>query len=74
MKKFATSLLIYAGPLAYNFLQQNMPEALPCIRTIQNLIYSEYHPIQEEEEHRLIRDYEHENCHNVTNTPLLYLL
>lgn len=47
MKKFATSLLIYAGPLAYNFIQQNMPKALPCRRTAQTLLYSEYHPIKE---------------------------
>ena len=47
IKKFATSLLIYAGPLTYNFLHQNMLEALPCRRTVQNILYHEYHPIQE---------------------------
>ena len=27
MKKFATSLLIFAGPLSYEFVHQNMSEA-----------------------------------------------
>lgn len=49
VKKFSTSLLIYSGPLAYSFLQQNMPEALPSVRTVQKLIYNEYHPIHEGE-------------------------
>ena len=26
IKKFATALFIYAGPLAYEFLQNNLPE------------------------------------------------
>ena len=30
LKKFATALFIHAGPLVYEFLQQNMPEALLC--------------------------------------------
>jgi len=29
LKKFSTALFIYAGPLAYDFFHQNMPEALP---------------------------------------------
>ena len=28
VKKFATSLFIFSGPLAYNFLQQNLPLSL----------------------------------------------
>ena len=47
MKKFSISLLIYSGPLAYKFLQKNMPEALPSIRTVQSLLYDEYKPIHE---------------------------
>ena len=40
MKKFSTALLIYAGPLAYEFLHQNMPEALPSLRTVQTIVQS----------------------------------
>ena len=29
MKKFASSLFMFASPLSYEFLHQNMPEALP---------------------------------------------
>ena len=47
MKKFATSLFIYCGPLAYNFLHQNMPEGLPSLRIVQNILLNEYHPINE---------------------------
>ena len=47
IKKFATALFLYSGPLAYEFLQQNMPEALPCTRTIQSAIHSEYKGIDE---------------------------
>ena len=45
IKKFAAALFLYAGPLAYEFFQQNMPEALPCTRTIQSAIHSEYESI-----------------------------
>ena len=45
VKKFATSLLIYCGHLAYNFLYQNIPEGLPSIRTVQNILYNQYHSI-----------------------------
>ena len=31
IKKFSTSLLIYAGPRAYNFLHRNIPDGLPCL-------------------------------------------
>ena len=47
LKKFATALFIYAGPLAYEFLQQNMPEALPSIRTVQRNIHEDYVPLEE---------------------------
>jgi len=33
---------LYSGPLAYDFLQQNVPQALPCVQTIQSDIHSEY--------------------------------
>ena len=49
MKKFASSLFIYAGPLAYRFIHQNIPEALPCVRTVQNILYHQYEPITEGE-------------------------
>ena len=47
IKKFATALFLYSGPLAYEFLQQNIPQAMPCTRTIQNAIYAEYNRIDE---------------------------
>ena len=31
IKKFATSLLIYAGPMAYDLIHRNMPTALPSL-------------------------------------------
>ena len=49
MKKFSTSLLIYAGPRAYNFMHENMPHALPSLRTVQRIIHSGYRPISEGE-------------------------
>lgn len=49
LKKFCTSLLIYAGPLAYNFLQENLSQALPCLQTIQRIVHSEYKTIHEGE-------------------------
>ena len=42
LKKFATALLIYVGPLSYEFIHSNMPEALPSLRTVQRTISSEY--------------------------------
>ena len=47
IKKFATALFLYSGPLAYEFLQQNIPQAMPCTRTIQSAIYAEYNRIDE---------------------------
>ena len=49
LKKFATSLFIFSGPLAYEFLQQNLPEALPSLRTVQRIVSSEYRPLHEGE-------------------------
>lgn len=46
LKKFCTSLFIYAGPLAYEFIQQNLREALPCLRTVQQMVRSEYKPVK----------------------------
>ena len=45
LKKFATSLLIYAGPLSYRFVAH----ALPSLRTIQRNINKEYIAISEGE-------------------------
>lgn len=49
LKKFATSLFIYSGPLAYNFLHRNLPEALPSLRTVQRVVSHEYRPLHEGE-------------------------
>ena len=47
LKKFSTALFIFCGPLAYEFIQHNMPEALPSLRTVQNVIHKEYQTIDE---------------------------
>ena len=47
MKKFATSLIIFVGPLSYEFLHQNMPEALPSLRTVCRIVSEEYKPLEE---------------------------
>ena len=47
IKKFAMALFLYTGSLAYEFLQQNVPQALPCVRTIQTTIHSQYKCIDE---------------------------
>ena len=47
IKKFATVLYIYSGSMAYEFLQQNLPEALPSLRTVQTLIHFQYTHIEE---------------------------
>ena len=47
LKKFSTALFIYSGPLAYEFIQQNMPEALPSVRTVQTAIHAKYKTIDE---------------------------
>ena len=49
LKKFSTSLLIYAGPLAYEFMQQNLPQALYTMPadSIQQIVHSEYKTITE---------------------------
>ena len=41
-KKFATALFIYAGPLAYEFLQKNLHQALPSLRTVQRIVHANY--------------------------------
>ena len=46
-KKFATSLYIYCGSRAYNFISSNIPCALPSLRTIQRFVAADYHPIGE---------------------------
>ena len=47
--KFAVSLLIYAGPMAYRFVQSNMSQALPSLRTVQRRISKEYIQLSEGE-------------------------
>lgn len=50
LKIFFTSLVIlYAGPLAYNFLHENLPHALPSLRNVQRILHSEYKTINEGE-------------------------
>jgi len=39
LKKFATVLFIYSGPLCYEFLHQNMSQALPSLRSVQSIIH-----------------------------------
>ena len=47
IKKFATSLLIYCGPMAYNFLHRNLQDALPSLRTVQHIVSKDYKPFHE---------------------------
>ena len=47
IKQFATALFLFSGPLAYEFLQQNIPQALPCVCTIQSNIHAEYKCVDE---------------------------
>jgi len=49
IKKFSTSLLLYSGPMAYNFIQKNMENALPSLRTVQRIIKAQYHSLSEGE-------------------------
>ena len=39
---------MYSGSLAYEFFQQNVSQALPCIRTTQSAIHLEYKCIHED--------------------------
>ena len=39
VKKFSMALFIHAGPMAYEFIHQNMPEALPSLRMVQNIVH-----------------------------------
>ena len=47
VKKFCTALFIYCGPLAYEFIQHNMKQALTSLRTIQRVLHSEYRTLDE---------------------------
>ena len=49
VKKFAMSLLIYCGPMAYNFLHRNVQAALPSLRSVQRIISHDYKPFCEGE-------------------------
>ena len=49
IKKFATSLFLYSGSIAYKFIQSNLSIVLPSIRTVQTLIHKEYKTINEGE-------------------------
>ena len=49
IKKISIALFIYAGPLAYEFLQKNLHQALPSLRTIQRHIHTNYETINEGE-------------------------
>ena len=42
LKKFATLIDINAGSIAYQFIQGNIPEALPSLRTVQEIVHSQY--------------------------------
>jgi len=45
LKKFSTALFIYIGPLAHEFIEQNMPKALPSVRTVQTAVHAKYKTI-----------------------------
>ena len=49
LKKFATALFIYAGPLAYNLLHKNLHQALPSLRTVQRVVHANYNTMNEGE-------------------------
>jgi len=49
IKKLSTSLFIFSGPFAYNFLQQNLGLSLPSLCTVQSHGYSQYTIINEGE-------------------------
>ena len=49
LKKFSTSLFIYAGPMTYDFVHRNMPDAIPSLRTVQIIVHNEYVPVREGE-------------------------
>jgi len=49
IKKFATPLLLYAGPMAYNFIHSDMPIALPSLRTVQRALHADYRMLSEGE-------------------------
>ena len=65
VKKFALSLFIYTGPLAYNFLQQNISLALSSLRTVQTQVFSEFNVISEGE-FRFDKLLEHINRHQLS--------
>ena len=39
----------YAGPLAYNFFQKNLHQALPSLRTVQRVVHANYNTMNEGE-------------------------
>ena len=47
--KFAVSLLLYSGPMAYNLLHNILPNALPSLRTVKGRwkVNAEYKIIKE---------------------------
>ena len=47
--KFAISLFIWSGPMAYEFLHKNLPEAIPSTSLIRDKIHSQYSHISEGE-------------------------
>ena len=47
LKTFATSLYIHSGPMAYNFIHRNLPEAIPSLRSIQRIVSNDYKPLHE---------------------------
>ena len=40
-------MFIWSGPIAYEFLHRNIPEAIPSVLLIRNKIYSQYSDISE---------------------------
>lgn len=46
-KKFSAALLIYTGPMTYEFIEQNLSKSLPSLRTMQRHVHTEYKTIHE---------------------------
>ena len=48
IRKFVTALYyILSGSMAYEFIQQNLPQALPSLRTVQTIVQTQYSHIEE---------------------------
>ena len=46
-KKFSAALFIYAGPLTYEFIEQNLSKSMPSLCTVQRHMHAEYKTFHE---------------------------